>query len=232
MSGWEHVQDMATMTSRKSKSSKKGFEVFTEHKETLAQSLVFSLSDLATRAAGKGLIADAVKAAGNKLGQATTDNERAKFLIYSIISKLNVDNAAEIMEKFLECLEDTVPVLHTFLDKIYKEEKEKETSQPEMMILKKHQADIISILEHGSTASVAGKLLQCQVISPDEHKICVDPGAQYEDVAINKILTEISISIKLNDEKFTIFVDDVLDGMGGSAEYIAKMMKDEYNGTR
>lgn len=71
MSGWEQAQDMATTTTptSKFKSSKNGFEVFTEHKETLADTLVFSLSDFATRAAGKGLIADAVKAAGNKLGQ-------------------------------------------------------------------------------------------------------------------------------------------------------------------
>lgn len=93
-----------------------------------------------------------------------------------------------------------------------------------MVILKRHQADIISILELGSTASVAGKLLQYKVISWDEYKIYVDPGAQYEEVAIKKILTEISVSIKLNDDNFTIFVDDVLGGMGGTAEHIAKIM--------
>ena len=115
--------------------------------------------------------------------------------------------------------------MYVIIDKKYKEEIENKTSQPEMVILRRHQADIISILENGSTASVARKLTQCQVISFDELKIYVDPAAQYEEVAIQKILTEISISIKLNDENFSLFVDDVLSRMGGAAaEFIAKRM--------
>ena len=118
MSGWgvqQQTQDTATMTSSTSK-FKKGFVVFNKNKKDLAEVLVSALADLAPRAAAVGLIADAVKSSGNKLGQATTENERAKLLVYAIMSKLEMDNAADVMKNFLECLEEET-LLHEFLSK-------------------------------------------------------------------------------------------------------------------
>ena len=110
-----------------------------------------------------------------------------------------------------------------YLGERYEEEKKKKTRQPEKALLTEQQAQIVSNLEFGLD-SIAGKLLACGVITFAQHKVVVNPAANFESLAIYKILTEIGQSIKIDEGNFKVFVDDVLEEMGGPAETLAKRM--------
>ena len=99
--------------------SSKELEVYTENKPMLARVLVSSLPRLAMLAAGQNLITN--NTVKDKFGQTSTQEERAKFLIDAVMAKMDKkfrNSAARVMEKFIECVEETVE-LHTFLSKQY-----------------------------------------------------------------------------------------------------------------
>ena len=124
MSGREQQQQQAQEfqdskdTAQMSSDDKSGFAVFNEYKDILADVLVFSLPSLAARAAGKKLIADAVDAVADKVGKATIQKDRAICLIGMVMSMMdkNMKGAADVMEKFLESIDEHT-LLHKFLSK-------------------------------------------------------------------------------------------------------------------
>ena len=70
-------------------------------------------------AAGQNLITN--NTVKDKFGQTSTQEERAKFLIDAVMAKMDKkfrSSAATVMEKFIECVEETVQ-LHTLLSKQY-----------------------------------------------------------------------------------------------------------------
>ena len=74
------------------------------------------------------------------------------------------------------------------------------------------------------SSSVSGRLLQCNIVTCEEHGVFVNPGAKYEDLLIAIILDEIGTSIKIDKRKFNTFLDEVLEEIGGPAEDIAGRM--------
>ena len=90
-------------------------------------------------------------------------------------------------------------------------------------MLNTNQAAIASNLQFNLVA-VSGKLLQCDIITSEEHGVFVNPGAKYEDLMIGKVLDEIGTSIKIDKRKFNTFLDEVLEEIGGPAEEIAGRM--------
>ena len=99
----------------------------------------------------------------------------------------------------------------------------KKTRQPEKAFLTQQKAQIVSMFEF-SLDTIAGKLLACGVITFAQHKVVVNPAANFESLAIYKILMEIGQSIKIDEGNFKVFVDDVLEEMGGPAETLAEKM--------
>ena len=114
MSG-EQEQAQATAPQATTKMSSKELEVYNKYKPMLAELLASSLTRLAMLAAGQKLTITTV---ADKFGQTSTQEERAKFLIDAVMGKMdkNLDAAATVMKKFIECVEETVQ-LHTFLSK-------------------------------------------------------------------------------------------------------------------
>ena len=52
--------------------------------------------------------------------------------------------------------------------------------------------------------AVSGRLLQCNIITSEEHSVFINPGAKYEDLMIGK--DEIGTSIKIDKRKFNTFL--------------------------
>uniref|UniRef100_A0A1X7TLC6 Uncharacterized protein n=1 Tax=Amphimedon queenslandica TaxID=400682 RepID=A0A1X7TLC6_AMPQE len=223
---FQETEDTAPRTTQMNSNDNIEFAVFDEYKDRLADNLVFSLSDLALRAAGKKLIASAAAVSADKVGKTTTQKERATFLIDMVMSKMdkNFQEAPGVMKKFLESIDEHAH-LHKFLKEKYEEEIRNQTRrrQPEKELLKSRQAEIASNLEY-SLDRVAGKLLASDIIMSAEHKVLVNPAAKFEDLAIYEVLTEIGVSIKTDEKNFQVFVDDVLEEIGGPAETLAKKM--------
>ncbi|XP_019858907.1 PREDICTED: uncharacterized protein LOC109587116 [Amphimedon queenslandica] len=221
---FQETEDTAPRTTQMNSNDNIEFAVFYEYKDRLADNLVFSLSDLALRAAGKKLIASAAAVSADKVGKTTTQKERATFLIGMVMNKMdrNLQEAAYVMQKFLESI-DKHAQLHKFLSKKY-EEIRNQMTQPEKEILKSLQAQIALNLEFDLN-SVAGKLLKSGIITPAQHKVLINPAARFEDLAIDKVLDEIGALIKTEKRNFQVFVDDVLEEIGGPAETLAEKMR-------
>ena len=114
-------------------------------------------------------------------------------------------------------------LINIIIDQKYEAQKEKGTKQPEKEVLNTNQAAIASNLQF-NLVSVSGRLLQCGIITSEEHSVFVNPGAKYEDLMIGKVLDEIGTSIKIDERKFNTFLDEVLEEIGGPAEEIAGRM--------
>ena len=95
---------------------------------------------------------------------------------------------------------------------------------PAYEVLDIHQMTIAENLLHNITP-VAGWLLQRQVITSKEHSLFTDSSAKHSDLVTGTILSAIGTEIKKDSKNFDIFLDDVLDDIGGPASKLAEVMK-------
>ena len=105
---------------------------------------------------------------------------------------------------------------------MYEAEKRKGTRQPEKKVLSSNQAAIAANLQFNLVA-VSGRLLQCDIVTSEEHGVFVNPASKYEDLMIGKVLNEIGSTIKHDKKKFHVFLE-VLEEIGGPAEKVAEKM--------
>ena len=95
-------------------------------------------------------------------------------------------------------------------------------------MLSSNQAAIAANLQFNLVA-VSGRLLQCDIVTSEEHGVFVNPAAKYEDLMIGKVLNEIGSAIKRDKKKFHVFLNEVLEEIGGPAEEVAEKMSKYYN---
>ena len=119
-------------------------------------------------------------------------------------------------------------LINIIIDQKYEAQKKERTKQPEKEVLNANQAAIASILQF-NLVSVSGRLLQCDIITSEEYGVFINPGAKYEDLMISKVLDDIGTSIEMDKDMFQVFLEEVLEELGGPAEAIAKKMSKYYN---
>ena len=102
-------------------------------------------------------------------------------------------------------------------------EKEKKSGQPERKVLEKARAQIIAALETNLNP-VADKLLSKSILTPAEHQQVCNPLEGHENEVIHTVLKDILVSINGDPSKMMVFIEDVLEEIGGPADGLATKM--------
>ena len=99
-------------------------------------------------------------------------------------------------------------------------EKEKKSGQPERKVLEKAQAQIIAALETNLNP-VADKLLAKSILTSAEHQQVCNPLEGHENEVIRTVLKDNLVSINGDPSKMMVFIEYVLEKIGGPADRLA-----------
>lgn len=215
-------------------------KIFLKYKESMSSILMTSWLDVANRAAGKGLIV--MKPTDI---QGLPRRVRATKLFEELIKKMNktTGNPTEVWKAFIESIEDMpnleqylgqylvcyicmISICHSILILYVAErelEKEKKSGQPERKVLEKARAEIIAALENNLNP-VANKLLTKSILTPAEHQQMCNPLDDHENEVIRTVLKDILVTINDDPSMMMVFIEDVLEEIGGPADRLATKM--------
>ena len=101
--------------------------------------------------------------------------------------------------------------------------KKKKTGQPE----RKARAQIIAFLEN-NLDPVADKLFAKSILTLAEHQLVCNPLEGGENEVMSTVLKDIFGTIKRDPSMMMVFIEDVLEEIGGPADRLARKMSKLY----
>ena len=214
-------------------------KVFMKYWDSMSSILMTSWLDVANRAAGKGLIV--MKPTDI---QSLPKRVRATKLFEELIKKMDktTGNPTEVWGAFIESTED-MPNLQKYLGQclvcyirmmsicysililyiVEKELKLEKSGQPEKKVFEKARAQIIAFLENNLNP-VADKLFAKSILTSAEHQLVCNPLEGHENEVMRTILKDIFGTIKRDPSMMMVFIEDVLEEIGGPADRLARKM--------
>ena len=103
-------------------------------------------------------------------------------------------------------------ITHYYAGTQLKDAQSKGTNNPEAAVILQSMAKLKAVIS-GNLVDVSGKLLQCHIITSEQHSMIIDPQHQHTNLCLDTILTAIGNQIQEDGDKLEVFIK-MLENMG------------------